>query len=349
MTIPRQTPGGWGDGGWLPRDTSRPPGEALALRSDAGARRKGRRRLRGARPRARGALALAARGALVRDRGRAREEEPCRLRTPFQRDRDRIVHSKPFRRLKGKTQVFIDPRRRPLPHAHDAHARDDRDLARRRARAAAERGPRRGDRARPRPRAHAVRARRRGGARRARCSERFGRRFRHNEQSLRIVDVLERRAEPDRRCATGSSRTPGPSRAGDARGQDRPDRRPGRLHQPRHRRRDPLRDLSSRRSCRARRSSCSARRARSGSTRSSTTSSRPPSAAGDIRQSEEIGDAMLALRTFMFERVYLGPHTEARARACTRSGRADLRAPRSTRTAPARATSDSGSPTTSPA
>src|SRR3954454_1685464 len=42
-------------------------------------------------------------------RGRLRAEEESPVRTPFQRDRDRIVHSKPFRRLKGKTQVFIDP------------------------------------------------------------------------------------------------------------------------------------------------------------------------------------------------------------------------------------------------
>ena len=42
-------------------------------------------------------------------KGREREEEPCPVRTAFQHDRDRIIHSKSFRRLKHKTQVFIAP------------------------------------------------------------------------------------------------------------------------------------------------------------------------------------------------------------------------------------------------
>lgn len=41
--------------------------------------------------------------------GRDREEEPCDIRPVYQRDRDRILHSKSFRRLKGKTQVFLAP------------------------------------------------------------------------------------------------------------------------------------------------------------------------------------------------------------------------------------------------
>jgi dGTPase len=121
---------------------------------------------------------------------RAQAEENCALRTPFQRDRDRIVHSKPFRRLKHKTQVFVAPEgdhfRTRLTHTLEA-TQISRTVARalRLNEDLVEAIGLGHDVGHP-PFGHI------GEDVLDRCGlEHFGRGFRHNEHSLRVVDVLE--------------------------------------------------------------------------------------------------------------------------------------------------------------
>src|SRR6476661_6569199 len=122
-------------------------------------------------------------------KGRLRDEDDCAIRTPFQRDRDRIVHSKPFRRLKGKTQVFIDPAGDHY-RTRMTHTLETTGIARVVARAlrlnedlveAIGLGHDMG---------HTAFGHAGEEALDAALQERFGKSFRHNEQSLRIAESL---------------------------------------------------------------------------------------------------------------------------------------------------------------
>ncbi|HEY2653516.1 MAG TPA: deoxyguanosinetriphosphate triphosphohydrolase [Solirubrobacteraceae bacterium] len=122
---------------------------------------------------------------------RVRDEPDCGLRTPFQRDRDRIVHSKAFRRLKHKTQVFVAPAgdhyRTRLTHTLEV-AQVSRTVARalRLNEDLVEAIGLGHDLGHP-AFGHI------GEDALDRClAERFGSSFKHHEQSLRVVAVLER-------------------------------------------------------------------------------------------------------------------------------------------------------------
>jgi len=244
-------------------------------------------------------------------RGRVHDDDECRLRTPFQRDRDRIVHSKAFRRLKHKTQVFIDPSgdhyRTRLTHTLETTG-----ISRTVARAlrlnedlteAIGLGHDLG---------HPAFGHAGEEALDAVLRERFGLGFRHNEHSLRVVDHLEREGrglnlteevrdgilthtgdrEPDTlegkivrlvdRVAYINHDIDDAVRAGVLSPAELPHDQIELLGPTGPRRIDTLvHDLVE-------------------------TSER----AGDIQQSEEIGEAMLSLRSFMFDRVYLAADTK---------------------------------------
>ena len=244
--------------------------------------------------------------------GRLRpDDEDCSLRTPFQRDRDRIVHCKAFRRLKQKTQVFIAPQgdhfRTRLTHTLEVSGiargvaralRLNEDLAE-----AVALGHDLGHA----PFGHT------GEEAIDRVLRRYDRRFRHNEHSLRIVDVLEHDGRGlnltlevrDGILNHTGAGLPGTFEGGIVRLVDRfayvnhdiDDALRAGILDERQLPTEPVALL--------------------GDTASERidalvhdlveTSGR----AGDIRQSDEVGAAMLALRSFMFDHVYLGEAARA--------------------------------------
>jgi dGTPase len=244
-------------------------------------------------------------------RGRAHAEEECRLRTPFQRDRDRIVHCKAFRRLMHKTQVFIDPKgdhyRTRLTHTLETAG-----ISRSVARALRLNEDLTEAIALGHDLGHAPFGHTGEEALDEVLSERFGRRFRHNEQSLRVVELLERDGRGLNltvETRDGILNHTGPNEPATLEGKvvrlvdrvayinhDIDDALRAGLLRPEELPQEEIALLGER-----------------GSRRIDTLVHdivESSAEADDIVQSEEIGRAMLDLRAFMFERVYLGPEAQ---------------------------------------
>jgi dGTPase len=120
-------------------------------------------------------------------RGRLKWEEPCPIRTSFQRDRDRIIYSKAFRRLKHKTQVFIAPLSDHYV-TRLTHTLEVSQIARTIARALNLNE----DLAEAIALGHDLGHTPFGHIGEEVLNELYDGGFRHNEQSLRVVDLLER-------------------------------------------------------------------------------------------------------------------------------------------------------------
>jgi dGTPase len=238
---------------------------------------------------------------------RVREEPDSDHRTPFQRDRDRIVHSKAFRRLKHKTQVFIAPEgdhyRTRLTHTLETCG-----IARTVARAlglnedlteAIGLGH---DLGHP-PFGHV------GEEVLDTCvREQWGHAFRHNEHSLRVVDEIER-INLTEQVRDGILHHTGPEPPATLEG--RILRLVDRIAYINHDIDDAIRAgvLSFDALPQAEIELLGS----TGSERIETLVVdllRRSEEAGDIVQGEEVGGAMLRLREFMFEQVYLGPEAQ---------------------------------------
>ena len=123
-------------------------------------------------------------------RGRLKREEPCPIRTSFQRDRDRIIHCKAFRRLKHKTQVFIAPLGDHYV-TRLTHTLEVSQIARTIARALNLNE----DLAEAIALGHDLGHTPFGHIGEEVLNELYHAGFRHNEQSLRVVDLLEREGQ----------------------------------------------------------------------------------------------------------------------------------------------------------
>jgi len=255
-------------------------------------------------------------------RGRNLPEEECRLRTPFQRDRDRILHSKAFRRLRLKTQVFVDPEGDHF-RTRLTHTLETTGIARGVARAlrlnedlveAIGLGH---DLGHP-PFGHAGEE-----ALDELLRERGGRGFRHKEHSLRMVERLERDGRGLNltwEVRDGILKHTGPEEPETLEG--RIVRIVDRVAYINHDIDDAIRyGMLEERDLPQDEVALLGDHGSDRIDRLVHDLVESSERAGDIAQSPEVGAAMLSLRSFMFERVYLGPVTSVeheRARATVR-------------------------------